>query len=165
MLTQTKIVVLVIVYLAIDSRVESSKEIMKEITVNFGKALADCKREMELPDSIDVDFYNFWKEDYEVSNRYTGCAIICLSTKLDLVDPDGGLHHGNAHEFAKKHGADDGMAKQLIDIIHQCEKSTPRNDDGCIMMLGIAKCFKAEIHKLDWAPSMDLMVGEVLAEV
>lgn len=60
---------------------------------------------MDLPDSIDVDFKNFWKEDYEVTNRFTGCAVICLSAKLDLISPDGTLHHGNTQEFAKKHGA------------------------------------------------------------
>lgn len=60
---------------------------------------------MGLPDSIDVDFANFWKDGYEVTNRFTGCAIMCLSTKLDLISPDGSLHHGNTQEFAKKHGA------------------------------------------------------------
>lgn len=61
--------------------------------------------QLSLPDSVDVDFGNFWKEDYEVTNRFTGCAIICLSTKLELISPDGTLHHGNTQEFAKKHGA------------------------------------------------------------
>lgn len=61
--------------------------------------------QLNLPDSINVDFMNFWKDDYEVTNRDTGCAIICLSTKLELISPDGTLHHGNTLEYAKKHGA------------------------------------------------------------
>nr|AZK90260.1 pheromone-binding protein [Dioryctria abietella] len=140
----------------------SSADIMKDLTANFGKALSECKKELDLPDSINADFYNFWKEDYELSNRFTGCAIMCLSTKLELVDSEGKLHHGNAHDFAKKHGADDDMAKQLVDLIHGCEKSVPPNEDACLNVLEIAKCFKKEIHKLNWAPDMDLIVGEVL---
>ncbi|XP_053614541.1 pheromone-binding protein [Plodia interpunctella] len=145
--------------------VDSSADIMKELSINFGEALDTCKKELDLPDSINMDFYNFWKEDYEITNRLTGCAIKCLSEKLEMVDADGKLHHGNAHEFATKHGADDAMAKQLVDLIHGCEKSVPANDDACLVVLSIANCFKKEIHKLNWAPNMDLVVGEVLAEV
>lgn len=57
------------------------------------------------------------------------------------------------------------MAKQLVDIVHACENSAGSPEDGCIRVLNIAKCFKAEIHKLNWAPSIDLIVGEVLVEV
>lgn len=52
-----------------------------------------------------ADMYNYWKEDYALLNRDFGCAIICMSKKLNLIDPEGNLHHGNAAEFAKKHGA------------------------------------------------------------
>nr|AAD39444.1 pheromone binding protein [Ostrinia nubilalis]AAD39448.1 pheromone binding protein [Ostrinia nubilalis]ADT78491.1 pheromone binding protein 1 [Ostrinia nubilalis]BBB15972.1 pheromone binding protein-A [Ostrinia nubilalis]BBB15980.1 pheromone binding protein-A [Ostrinia nubilalis] len=144
---------------------ECSQDVMKQMTINFGKALDTCRKELDLPDSINADFYNFWKEGYELSNRHTGCAIMCLSSKLDLVDPEGKLHHGNTHEFAKKHGADDSMAKQLVELIHKCEGSVADDPDACMKVLNIAKCFKAEIHKLNWAPSMDLIVAEVLAEV
>nr|P18959.1 RecName: Full=Pheromone-binding protein; Short=PBP; Flags: Precursor [Manduca sexta]AAA29325.1 pheromone-binding protein precursor [Manduca sexta] len=157
-------VVAIVVYLAVGN-VDSSPDVMKNLCLNFGKALDECKAEMNLSDSIKDDFANFWVEGYEVSNRDTGCAILCLSKKLDMIDPDGKLHHGNAMEFAKKHGADEAMAKQLLDIIHNCENSTPPNDDACLKTLDIAKCFKKEIHKLNWAPNMDLVVGEVLAEV
>lgn len=37
--------------------------------------------------------------------RETGCALVCMSQKLDLLDTSGNLHHGNAKEFAKSHGA------------------------------------------------------------
>nr|2KPH_A Chain A, Pheromone binding protein [Amyelois transitella] len=142
-----------------------SPEIMKDLSINFGKALDTCKKELDLPDSINEDFYKFWKEDYEITNRLTGCAIKCLSEKLEMVDADGKLHHGNAREFAMKHGADDAMAKQLVDLIHGCEKSIPPNDDRCMEVLSIAMCFKKEIHNLKWAPNMEVVVGEVLAEV
>nr|AAF06123.1 pheromone binding protein [Synanthedon exitiosa]AAF06142.1 pheromone binding protein [Synanthedon exitiosa] len=160
-----KFVMVVMLYLSIDSGVDSSQEVMKNLTMNFNKALDVCKKELDLPDSINADFYNFWKPDYEVTNRLTGCAIMCLSTKLELFDPDGKLHHGNAKEFAMKHGADDSMAQQLVDIVHKCENDIPNNEDPCLKVLDIAKCFKTEVHKLNWAPDMELMMGEVLAEV
>ncbi|CAH2041929.1 unnamed protein product, partial [Iphiclides podalirius] len=120
---------------------------------------------MDLPDSVNSDFLNFWKPDFELTNRFTGCAIICLSTKLNLIEPDGSLHHGNTEEFAKKHGADEAMAKQLVGLLHQCEQSAPENPDACLKVLDIAKCFKSEIQKLNWAPDMELILGEVLAEL
>nr|AGR44745.1 pheromone binding protein-1 [Bombyx mori] len=164
---QGQIALALMVYMAVGS-VDASQEVMKNLSLNFGKALDECKKEvgkMTLTDAINEDFYNFWKEGYEIKNRETGCAIMCLSTKLNMLDPEGNLHHGNAMEFAKKHGADETMAQQLIDIVHGCEKSTPANDDKCIWTLGVATCFKAEIHKLNWAPSMDVAVGKILAEV
>ncbi|XP_053614545.1 pheromone-binding protein [Plodia interpunctella] len=145
--------------------VDSSADVMKELTINFAKALDQCKKELDLPDSINKDFNNFWKDDHDITNRLTGCAIWCLSSKLEMLDQDFKLHHKNTHEFAKKHGADDAMAQQLVDLIHGCENSVPANPDICLNTLGIAKCFKMEIHKLNWAPDMDLVIAEVLAEV
>nr|AEZ52490.1 pheromone binding protein [Orthaga achatina] len=160
-----RVVALILAYSAIYFGVDSSADIIRDMTVNFGKALDTCKTELDLPESINADFNNFWKEGYELNNRLTGCAIMCLASKLDLLDPTGSLHHGNANEFAKKHGADEAMAKQLVDLIHGCEKSAEPDKDACVTALNIAKCFKVEIHKLNWAPSMDLIVGEMLAEV
>nr|AAB49502.1 Aper-1=pheromone binding protein/PBP/Apol-3 homolog [Antheraea pernyi, Peptide, 142 aa] [Antheraea pernyi]1QWV_A Chain A, Pheromone-binding protein [Antheraea polyphemus]1TWO_A Chain A, Pheromone-binding protein [Antheraea polyphemus]2JPO_A Chain A, Pheromone-binding protein [Antheraea polyphemus] len=142
-----------------------SPEIMKNLSNNFGKAMDQCKDELSLPDSVVADLYNFWKDDYVMTDRLAGCAINCLATKLDVVDPDGNLHHGNAKDFAMKHGADETMAQQLVDIIHGCEKSAPPNDDKCMKTIDVAMCFKKEIHKLNWVPNMDLVIGEVLAEV
>nr|ALS03850.1 pheromone-binding protein 4 [Ectropis obliqua] len=152
------------VFLYFNYGVDADSNIMKNLSLKFGEAMSICKAELNLPDSINEDFYNFWKPDYELQHRETGCMIHCLSTKLNLIDPEGKLHHGKAKEFAMSHGADEGMAQQLIDIIHNCENSTPQNEDGCLMVLAVAKCFKVEIHKLNWTPSMDMVVGEVLAE-
>lgn len=60
---------------------------------------------MDIPETVIQDFYNFWKEGYELTNRQMGCAILCMSSKLELIDGEMNLHHGNAQEFAKKHGA------------------------------------------------------------
>jgi hypothetical protein len=60
---------------------------------------------------------------------------------------------------------DDSMATQLLDFLHKCEDVAAGNSDECARVLDIAKCFKVEIHKLKWAPSMELIVAEILAEV
>lgn len=67
--------------------------------------------------------------------------------------------------FNIKTSTDETMAKQLADILHNCEQTAPPHDDNCMKVLGVANCFKTEIHKLQWAPSMDLIVGEMLAEI
>nr|UDM59721.1 putative pheromone binding protein 1 [Corcyra cephalonica] len=159
------IFVIVLITLAVVSVIYASQDIMKEMSINYTKALEACKDEMELPSSVNIDFYNFWKKGYKITNRLTGCALLCLSTKLELIDPDGNLHHGNAYEFATKHGADDDLAKKLIGLVHECENSVEPNNDPCLKILDVTHCFKTEIHNLNWAPNMDVMVGELLAEV
>ena len=58
------------------------------------------------------------------------------------------------------------MAKQLVEMLHGCAQSTPDvADDPCMKTLNVAKCFKAKIHELNWAPDVELLMGEVLAEV
>nr|AOE47732.1 odorant binding protein OBP5 [Ips acuminatus] len=142
-----------------------SKEVMKQMTINFAKPMEACKQELNVPDAVMQDFFNFWKEGYQITNREAGCVILCLAKKLELLDQDMNLHHGKAMEFAMKHGADEAMAKQLLDIAHSCEKViTIVADDPCQTMLNLAMCFKAEIHKLDWAPTLDVAVGELLAD-
>nr|AFD34179.1 pheromone binding protein 3 [Argyresthia conjugella] len=165
MKTFKEICILLLVCAAIPRNVESSKDVMKDLAENFGKALGVCMKELDLPDEVMTDFYNFWKEDFKLTNRFTGCAIMCLSSKLDLLDPDGNLHHGNAKDFAMKHGADDGMAAQLVTLIHGCEKSAPENPDPCLKVLSIANCFKDKIHELKWAPNDVVAMAEVLADV
>ncbi|MFX0618111.1 pheromone/general odorant binding protein, partial [Escherichia coli] len=162
----TMLVTIVLAFALCLLRVDASKDVMKSMAINFAKPLAVCKQEMALEDAVIQDFSNFWKEGYELNNRETGCVIICISSKLDLLDEELNLHHGKAMEFAKKHGADEGLAKQLIDLIHNCGQNTPPvPEDNCQSTLNVAKCFKAEIHKLDWAPSMDLIMADLLAEI
>lgn len=60
---------------------------------------------MNLSEHVMQDFYNFWREEYDLVNTELGCAIMCMAGKFDLITEDSKLHHGNAHEFAKSHGA------------------------------------------------------------
>nr|QIJ45734.1 phenomenon binding protein [Glyphodes pyloalis] len=160
-----RLLVKVILVVVASVAVESSVDLMQKMTVNFGRAFEVCKKELDLPDSLNQEFFNFWKEDYQLTNRQAGCALLCMSKKLDLVDPEGNMHHGNAQEYAKKHGADDAVAKQLVDLIHGCEKTAAKIEDECERALNIATCFKAEIHKLKWAPDMEVVLAEILTEV
>ncbi|XP_045778006.1 general odorant-binding protein 1-like [Maniola jurtina] len=146
-------------------RVRASKEVMKKLATGFSKALDDCKKELGLGEHIMQDFYNYWKEDYELLNRDTGCAIMCMATKFDLISEDMSLHHKNAHEFAKTHGADDDLAQQLVTMLHECEKSYSDISDGCMKTLEISKCFRTKIHNLKWAPSMEEILEELMTEV
>ncbi|CAH2089076.1 unnamed protein product [Euphydryas editha] len=143
----------------------SSQEIMKKLTTGFVKAVETCKQELNLGDHIMQDFLNYWREEYDLVNRDTGCVIMCMASKLDLITDDMKLHHGKAHEFAKSHGADDDLAKQLVDMIHECEKTHATVQDDCMKTLEIAKCFRTKIHVLKWAPSMETILEEIMTEV
>ncbi|VVC97938.1 unnamed protein product [Leptidea sinapis] len=140
-------------------------ETMFAMSYSFGTKLFECLDKLNLPENILVDLYHFWKQDQELMKRDTGCAIACMSKKLDLVDPSGKLHHGNAQEFALKHGAAAEVATKLVTMVHECEKQHEVLDDVCLRALEIAKCFRGGIHELNWAPKMEVLVGEVLTEV
>nr|AWV50437.1 pheromone binding protein 2 [Conopomorpha sinensis] len=142
-----------------------SSQAMKDITTGFTKGLDECKTELGLTEVVMKDLYNYWKEDYELLNRDVGCAIKCLSGKLNLLDPSGRLHHGNAADFAKAHGADDDVATKVVQIIHACEKPHDAIEDECTRVLEIAKCFRTEVHTLKWAPDMTVIIEEVLTEI
>ncbi|KAJ8717551.1 hypothetical protein PYW07_005481 [Mythimna separata] len=142
-----------------------SKDAMKYITSGFVKVLEECKHELNMNDQIMADLYHFWKLDYALLSRDTGCAIICMSKKLDLMDANGRMHHGNAQEFALKHGAGDDVASKIVTIIHDCEKKFERDDDECLRVLEVAKCFRSGIHELDWQPKVEVIVTEVLTDM
>ncbi|KAI8420547.1 hypothetical protein MSG28_009009 [Choristoneura fumiferana] len=147
------------------SEIDSSADTMKDLTSGFLKVLDECKKELNLPDDIINDFYHYWKEDYSLLKRDTGCAIVCMSKKLELIDTSGKIHHGNAEDFAVKHGAADDVATKLVAILHECENTHDAIEDLCMKALEIAKCFRTNIHQLNWAPKMDVIITEVLTDV
>ncbi|XP_053614542.1 general odorant-binding protein 1 [Plodia interpunctella] len=147
------------------SKTDASQETLKHITSGFLRTLDQCKHELQLPDHIVSDLYHYWREDYSLLNRDTGCAILCMSKKLDMVDSEGKLHHGNTREFAEKHGAASDVASKLVSLLHECEKQFESIEDECMKVLEIAKCFRTDVRKLDWAPKMDVIISEVLTEI
>ncbi|CAH2089074.1 unnamed protein product [Euphydryas editha] len=156
---------LALVLVALGVNEIASNETMKNITGSFLKVLDDCKHELNLGDNVLLDLYHFWKQDRDLAHRDTGCAIVCMSKKLNLLDTSGKLHHGNAQEFAVRHGAGDDMASKLVTTVHECEKTHIEEEDQCLRALEVSKCFKAAMHEINWAPKMDVIITEVLTEV
>ncbi|KAJ2948748.1 hypothetical protein O0L34_g8009 [Tuta absoluta] len=160
------VVFAVIVVLAVSSKyVEGSSETMKAITSGFMKALDECRHELNLSDHVIRDLYFYWKEDYTLLERETGCAIVCMSHKLNILDSSGKIHHGNTKEFAMTHGAADDIASQLVTSLHECEGKMVDIEDTCMRALEIAKCFRSSIDKLKWTPKMDVIITEVLTDI
>ncbi|XP_039759229.1 pheromone-binding protein-like [Pararge aegeria] len=158
--------IVVVLLIAIGANeISSSELIMKSITSSFLKVLDECKRELNFGDNVLSDLYHFWKVDHALLNRDTGCAIACMSKKLNLLDTSGKLHHGNAEEFAVSHGAANEMASKLVTTVHECEQQHTAVDDSCLRALEIAKCFRNAMHELNWVPKMDVMITEVLTEI
>nr|QAT78216.1 pheromone-binding protein 3B [Plutella xylostella] len=144
---------------------QGSKETMKDITSGFFKVLNECKHELNLPDHLVGDFYHYWRQEYALLDRDLGCAILCMSRKLELIDASGKLHHGNTQEFAEKHGADNSMASKLVEVLHACEKQHEGVTDDCQRALEVAKCFRSSVHELGWAPTIDVIIEEVLTDM
>nr|AOG12882.1 pheromone binding protein [Eogystia hippophaecolus] len=164
--TKWRAFVICLTVLAFDlHKVNSSQDVMKNLSSGFGKVLEKCKNELNVGDHIMKDFYNYWREDYELVNKDMGCVIMCMATKLDLITDEMKMHHGKAHEFAKSHGADDTMAKQLVAIIHECENTHADIGDDCSRVLEISKCFRSKIHDLKWAPPMEVIIEEIMTEI
>nr|AXN76739.1 odorant binding protein PBP1 [Clostera restitura] len=141
----------------------ASQELMLKMSGGFRKVVGQCAQELKIGDHIMEDFKNYWQEDYALLNRDFGCMVVCMASKLDLISEDTKLlHHGNAEEFAKSHGADDATAKQLVAIVKDCEAANAQ-DDHCMRMLEVSKCFRTKIHALKWAPPMELLMEELMA--
>ncbi|MFX0618097.1 pheromone/general odorant binding protein [Escherichia coli] len=145
--------------------VGASQSAMAQISKGFMSVMKICVSELGFGDHIYKDFQNFWSEEYQLVNRDMGCVVMCMVSKLDLIGDDNKMHHGNAQEFAKKHGADDVMAKQVVTVLHECENTHASEDDPCIAALEISKCFRTKIHDLKWAPTIDILLEEVMTDV
>nr|AAC05702.2 pheromone binding protein 1 precursor [Mamestra brassicae] len=147
------------------SSVMASKELITKMSSGFTKVVDQCKNELNVGEHIMQDMYNFWREEYELLNRDLGCMVMCMANKLDLIGEDQKMHHGKAADFAKSHGADDDQAKQLVGIVHDCENTHQGVEDACSRALEVAKCFRSKMHELKWAPSMEVIMEEIMTAV
>lgn len=77
---------------------------MRKSSQNAIKMLVFLIQE-NIPDTTATDFYDYWKMDYEITNRNFGCLISCLAKKWNIHHPDGKIHKDNAADFAKQYGA------------------------------------------------------------
>nr|ALT31680.1 pheromone-binding protein 5 [Cnaphalocrocis medinalis] len=157
--------ILVLILAANVDRVKSSQEVMKKMSTTFFKLLDECKKELSVSDDLIQGLVRFWREDADLGARELGCVIMCIASKQDLVIlEDYKMHHENAYNFARDHGADDETAKAIVKIVHDCEKNFDSNPDHCSRVMEVAKCFRDEIHKLKWAPSVEVLIGELMSE-
>ncbi|KAM3959416.1 general odorant-binding protein 1-like [Aphomia sociella] len=153
-------------FLVLVDKANSSAEVVKKLSLSFIKTLNVCKTELNVGENIIQEMQNFWREEYDLVHRDVGCMILCMASKHDLLHVEEyKLHHANAEEFAKAHGADEDTAKQLVSILHECEKENASQNDYCLRALEIAKCFRTKIHALKWAPSMEDILEEIITEV
>ncbi|KAJ8717552.1 hypothetical protein PYW07_005482 [Mythimna separata] len=159
--SRMRLVCLVCVIFAASSAM-ASKELLTKMSSGFTKVVDQCKNELNVGEHIMQDMYNFWREEYALVNRDLGCMVMCMAAKLDLIGDDQKMHHGKAEEFAKSHGADDALAKQLVGLIHECETTHAGVEDACSRTLEVAKCFRTKIHELKWAPSMEVVMEEIM---
>nr|AAF16710.1 pheromone binding protein 2 [Manduca sexta] len=162
--TKWRLLVVTIAVLTMEM-VSASQEVLKQMSVGFSKVLQTCKTELSVGDHIIQDFYNYWREDYDLLNRDFGCMVICMAVKHDLINDQLTMHHGNAHAFAKTHGADDDTAQQLVTILRECEAKHQSVEDVCNRALEMAKCFRTKIHELKWAPAMEVVLEEIMTSV
>nr|QIJ45731.1 phenomenon binding protein [Glyphodes pyloalis] len=160
-----KMITVVVAVVMMSVSVDSSQTLVKDMTKNFLKAYEACQKELSLQESTAKELMYFWKEDYEGTNREAGCAILCLSKKMDIIDPEGKLHKGKTNDFLKQHGSDDETAAKVMDILHNCEANVAHTDDECLGAMDVAMCFKKEMHSLNWAPDPEVMLQELMSEM
>nr|AFM36757.1 pheromone-binding protein 2 [Agrotis ipsilon] len=145
--------------------VMTSQEVVASFSKGFTNVVEHCKAEVNAGEHIMQDIYNFWREEYQLVNRDLGCMVLCMANKLGLIGEDQKMHHAKAEEFAKSHGADEAVAKQLVAILYECETKHAAVEDECGMALEIAKCFRTKMHELKWAPSMEVAMEEIMTAV
>nr|BBB15990.1 pheromone binding protein-D [Ostrinia latipennis] len=142
--------------------VMSSEEVMTKMGVTFFNVLEECKKELQVTTNINHGLVKFWSQG-AAPDRELGCVFLCMAHKKDLLEEQKRLHHENAHQFAKGHGADDDKATEIVGLLHECEQQFITITDDCSRALEVARCFQAHMQRLQWAPSMEVMVEEILA--
>ncbi|RVE52917.1 hypothetical protein evm_002394 [Chilo suppressalis] len=146
------------------SDVESSQELIKKMSISFLKVLQECKLELSVPEEVLQSLMTFWNQDTDLSHRELGCVILCVVSKLDLIELETyKLHPDNANDYVKKHGADDETASQIMNILRGCEIKNEAISDHCDRVREIAKCFHGHMHELKWAPNMEVIINELVA--
>ncbi|CAG5020059.1 unnamed protein product [Parnassius apollo] len=78
-----------------------------------------------------------------------GCAIVCVSEKLELLEVNGEVNQKNAHEFAINDGAEEEVATEFVAEASDCVTQHKGVDDECLRALPIAKCFRTKNKDLD----------------
>ncbi|CAK1584143.1 unnamed protein product [Parnassius mnemosyne] len=144
--------------------IQATSEIMKDVTLGFGEALQHCREESQLTEDQMEEFFHFWRDDFKFEDREVGCAIQCMSRYFNLLTDSHRIHHENTDEFIKSFPNGEQLSKQMIEIIHSCEKVHDAEPDHCWRILRVAECFKASCQERNIAPTMEMLMAELIME-
>nr|CAJ2313457.1 General odorant-binding protein 2 [Metisa plana] len=159
---QAMVLVLVAVVAGAVRPSEGTAEVMSHVTAHFGKALQECREESGLTEDVMEEFHHFWRKDFEVVHRELGCAIICMSTKLSLLNEDTRMHHENMDDYVKSFPEGEVLSRRMVEMIHACEKKYDDMTDDCERVVKTAACFKADCQAAGIAPEVAMI--EVVME-
>nr|XP_021192665.2 general odorant-binding protein 1 [Helicoverpa armigera] len=138
--------------------------VMKDVTLGFGQALDKCREESQLTEEKMEEFFHFWRDDFKFEHRELGCAIQCMSRHFNLLTDSSRMHHDNTEKFIQSFPNGEVLARQMVELIHSCEKQFDHEDDHCWRILHVAECFKGSCVQRGIAPSMELMMTEFIME-
>ncbi|CAG4989269.1 unnamed protein product [Colias eurytheme] len=145
-------------------QVMGTADIMKDVTLGFGEALQHCREESQLTEEKMEEFFHFWREDFKFEAREVGCAIKCMSRYFNLLTDSHRMHHENTDQFIKSFPNGEVLSKQMVEIIHTCEKKFDEEEDHCWRILRVAECFKHTCIERNIAPTMELLMAEFIME-
>ncbi|CAH2041916.1 unnamed protein product, partial [Iphiclides podalirius] len=143
---------------------QGTSDIMKDVTLGFGEALQHCREESQLSEDKMEEFFHFWREDFRFEEREVGCAIHCMSRYFNLLTDSHRMHHENTDRFIKSFPNGELLSKQMVEMIHECEKQHDTEADNCWRILRVAECFKLSCQRRNIAPTMEQLMAEIIME-
>nr|ALJ93806.1 general odorant-binding protein 1 [Athetis dissimilis] len=153
-----------LVLLTVAGALRADVVVMKDVTLGFGQALDKCRQESDLTEEKMEEFFHFWRDDFKFEHRELGCAIQCMSHFFNLLTDSSRMHHGNTEEFILSFPNGEVLARQMVELIHTCEKQFDHEQDHCWRILHVAECFKSACVAHGIAPSMEMMMTEFIME-
>ncbi|KAJ8717545.1 hypothetical protein PYW07_005475 [Mythimna separata] len=138
--------------------------VMKDVTLGFGQALDKCRQESDLTEEKMEEFFHFWRDDFKFEHRELGCAIQCMSRHFNLLTDSSRMHHDNTEQFIQAFPNGEVLARQMVSLIHGCEKQFDHEEDHCWRILHVAECFKQACVQHGVAPTMEMMMTEFIME-
>ncbi|CAD0202893.1 unnamed protein product [Chrysodeixis includens] len=138
--------------LVISTSADHEIAVMRSVTASVGDVVLECQNEMHFDNVVIHDLVNIWTESNELLNPETGCVMLCVLVKMELVDHGGKVQKAESDAFLRAMGADDRIAGKLVELFELCQRATSRIKDMCEFALQMTKCFRYGIFELRWVP-------------
>ncbi|XP_014368562.2 general odorant-binding protein 2 [Papilio machaon] len=137
----------------------ATAEIMSHVTAHFGQTLEECREESGLTTDMMAAFAHYWSEDFGKATvpREFGCALICMSHKLSLLQHDVRLHRLNMDDYIRSFPNGDLLSKKMVDMIHECEQQHDTVDDDCERIVNVSLCFRSTAQREGIAPNLAMV--------